>query len=215
MCGYYKRYIRDFSKHSAPLFELVRKGEPYVWDGRRQNAFDYLKSKLVSATILGMSQDEGQFILDVDASDWAAGAVLQQEQNGELRVIAYASRTFNEHELNYCITRKELAALIFGLKNYRQYLLGRFVVRTDHATLTYMRTSKDLIGQQARWLDLMEEYNFEIRHRAGTLHGNADSLSRMIPCEKAGGPCLQCHKHERQKKSKYTGDAEEEGKKIL
>jgi len=70
-------------------------------------------------------------------SDWAAGAVLQQEQSGELRVIAYASRTFNEHEMNYCITRKELAAMIFGLKNYRQYLLGRrFVVRTDRAALT-------------------------------------------------------------------------------
>ena len=101
MCGYYKRYIRDFSKHAAPLLELLRKGERYLWDERRQKAFEYLKEKLVSAPILGMSQDEGHFVLDVDASDWAAGAVLQQEQKGELRVIAYASRTFNEHEMNY------------------------------------------------------------------------------------------------------------------
>ena len=147
-----------------------------------------------------MSQDNGQFVLDVDASDTAIGAVLQQHIEGDLRVIGYSSRLFNACEKNYCITRKELAGLVFGLKQYRQYLLGRrFVVRTDHAALSYLRTAKDLIGQQARWLDLMEEFNFELQHRTGTSHSNADALSRRLSCEITDTePCRQCRKKELQ-----------------
>ena len=103
-----------------------------MWTTERQKAFETLKSHLVSGPILAMSQEEGTFVLDVDASNWAAGAVLQQEQDEKLKVIGHASRTFDKCEIRYCITRKELAALIFGLKHYRQYLLGRkFKVRSD------------------------------------------------------------------------------------
>jgi len=98
-----------------------------------------------------MSQDTGDFTLDVDASKWAVEAVLQQEQDGLLRVIGCASKTFTAAEQRYCITRKELSEMIFGLKHYRQYLLGRqFTIRTDPAALSYLLTAKDLIGQQAR-----------------------------------------------------------------
>src|SRR6266496_4679871 len=137
LCSYYRRYVKDFSKFAAPLHELTKKDEPYAWTSVRQEAFDTLKQRLTTGPILAMSTADGEFVLDVDASNWAAGAVLQQRQDGLLRVIGYASRTFNECELKYCITRKELAALIFGLKHYRQYLLGRhFLVRSDHAALT-------------------------------------------------------------------------------
>ena len=127
----------------------------------------------------------------------AMGAVLQQEQDGTLRVIGYASRIFNNCEKKYCITRKELAAIIFGLKQYRQYLLGRqFIVRSDHAALTYLRSAKELIGQQARWLDFMEEFNFILQHRAGTSHGNTDALSRKYSFSESSTatPCTQCRK---------------------
>ena len=98
-----------------------------------------------------MSQDEGMFVLDVDASNLAVGAVLQQTQGDTLRVIGYASRTFNTCERKYCMTRKELAAVVFGLKQYRQYLLGRhFLIRSDHVALTYLRSAKELIGQIGR-----------------------------------------------------------------
>jgi len=111
-----------------------------------------------------MSQDVGAYMLDVNASK----AVLQQEQDGLLRVIGYASKAFTGAEKLYCITRKELAAMVFRLKHYRQYLLGRkFIIRTDHAALSYLMTAKDLIGQQARWVDLMSEFDFTIQHRAG------------------------------------------------
>jgi len=142
-----------------------------------------------------MSQVQGNYTLDVDASNWAAGAVLQQEQDGLLRVIGYASKAFTGTEKRYCITRKELAAMVFGLKHYRQYLLGRkFVIRTDHAGLTYFMTAKDLIGQQVRRVDFMSEFDFTIQPRAGASNTNADAQSRKIPCKSEGFDCLQCHR---------------------
>jgi len=100
--------------------------------------------------MLSMSQDTGDFTLDVGASNWAVEAVLQQEQDGLLRVIGYASKALTETKRRYCTTCKELAGMIFGLKNYRQYLLGRqFTIRTDLAALSYLLTAKDLIGTQA------------------------------------------------------------------
>ena len=182
LCSYYRRYVKDFATHAAPLHELTKKDVAYIWDNRKQVAFDFLKSALTSAPILATSRDEGTCVLDVDASDMAMGAVLQQEQEGVLCVIGYTSRIFNTCEKKYCITRKELAAIIFGLKQYRQYLLGRqFIVRSDHAALTFLHSAKELIGQQARWLDFMKEFNFTLQHRAGTTHGNADALFQNIP----------------------------------
>src|SRR5258708_9598689 len=98
--------ISKTAKFASPLNELTKHDIEYVWGERQQQAFFFLKECLTSAPILAMSTDEGTFVLDVDASNWAAGAVLQQEQNGLLRVIAYGSRTFSRAERNYCITRK-------------------------------------------------------------------------------------------------------------
>jgi len=161
-----------------------------------------------------MSQDTGDFMLDVDASNWAVGAVVQQEQDGLLRVIGYVSKTFNAAEQRYCITLKELAGMIFGLKHYRQYLLGRqFTIRTDHAALSYLLTAKDLfsmlIGQHARWVDLMSEFTFTIQPRASKSHTNADALSRILPCEENGEQCKQCHKNIRDMFDKDTQPREE------
>ena len=135
-----------------------------------------------------MSQDIGLFVLDVDSSDLAVGAVLHQEQESILRVIGYSSRAFDGSLAStlqkYCITRKELAAMVFGLKQYRQYLLGQHVViRCDHAALTYLRSAKELIGQQVHWLDFIEEFTFELRYRTGVVHGNADALSRKVTAD--------------------------------
>jgi len=121
--------------------------------------------------------DGGQYVLDTDASDTALGAVLQQEQNGKLHVIGYASRTLTASEARYCINRRELLGVVFGLKKFRQYLLGpEIIVQTDHAALTYHRNTPEPIGQQGRWLDFLEEYDITIHHRPGRAHGNCDAL---------------------------------------
>ena len=100
-------------------------------------------------------------------------------------LVAYGSRTFNRAEANYCITRRETLAAVFGLKQFRQYLLGRkFVLRTDHSELVYLRTAIEPVGQQARWLDFFEQFDFDIMHRKGTSHANADALNSR-PCGEA------------------------------
>jgi len=209
-CGYYRRYVRNYSKIATSLHELTRRNEKFEWTEERDQAFETLKKKIVTAPILAMSQDSQDFTLDVDASNWAVEAVLPQEQDGLLRVISYASKTFRAAEQRYCITRKELAGMMFGLKHYRQYLLGRkFSICTDHATLSYLLTAKDLIGQQARWVDLMSEYTFTIQHRAGKSHSNADALSRILPCEENSDPCKQCLKHIREVFHENTETGEE------
>jgi len=196
LCGYCRRYVKNYAQIASPLHEMTKLVEQFLWTEERDAAFEQMKLNLTTAPILAMSQDTGSYTLDVDASNWAAGAVLQQEQDGLLRVIGYASKVFIGTEKRYCITRKELAAMVFGLKHYRQYLLGRkFVIRTDHAALSYLMTAKDLIGQQARWVNLMSEFDFTIQHRAGVSHTNADALSRKIPSELDGVNFRQCQKH--------------------
>ena len=134
-------------------------------------------------------------MLDCDVSDCSIGSVIQQFQDGALRVITYASRALSEAERRYCITRRELLAVVYGLKKFRQHLLGRsVVVRTDHAALTYLMSTPEPIGQQGRWLDLLAEYDIAVQHRPGRVHGNTDALSRR-PCERDGGSqCRQCRR---------------------
>jgi len=158
-------------------------------------AFQQLKQALTSAPILVVPCDEGQYVLDTDASDTALGAVLQQEQNGKLHVVGYASRTLNPTESRYCITHCELLGVVVGFKKYRQHLLGRpIIVWTDHAALKYLLTTPEPVGQQGRWLDLLSEYDITIHHRPGRFHGNSDALSRC-PCERSSETdCQQCRR---------------------
>jgi len=189
LASYYRNFVADFATIARPLYEFTKKGQSFKWTDRQEEAFFLLKKKLTEASVLAMPRDEGLYTLDTDASNYAFGAVLQQEQNGAVRVIGYASQALSEAEKNYCTTRKELLAVIFGLKQYRQFLLARecFVIRTDHAALTHLMRTPEPLGQQARWLDLLAEYNFKILHRAGAAHRNSDVLSRKPRERNKGG----------------------------
>ena len=129
---------------AAPLFALTKKGVHFKWTKECQQAFDMLKLKLMSESILALPNDEGLYQLDCDASDTGLGAVLSQIQNGVERVIACASRTLSKAESSYETTRKELLSIFFELKQFRQYLTGRhFVIRTDHAALSWLRRTPE------------------------------------------------------------------------
>jgi len=179
LCSYYRRFIAGFADIAAPLHALTQKNAYFRWGSEQDEAFRTLKDKLVSAPILGTPRDEGTYCLDTDASDRGIGAVLSQEQDGQEVVLAYASRTLSRQERNYDVTRRELLAVVYGLKAYRQYLLGRqFVIRTDHSALQSLRRTPEPIGQQARWQTFIEQFSFTIMHRPGSRHRNADALSR-------------------------------------
>ena len=185
-CQYYRRFIFQFSAIARPLPELTRKNVKFVWTPKCQASFDELKEKLTSAPVVSLPRDEGEFCLDTDASGWSIGAVLSQTQDDEERVIANGSRLFFRSEMNYCTTRRELLAVVYFTKYFKQYLLGRkFEIRTDHAALQWLRQIPEPIGQQARWLEQLAPFDFEIQHRPGLKHGNADGFSR-IPCKQCG-----------------------------
>ena len=96
-----------------------------------------------------MPMDSGEFILDTDAANETVGALLSQIQEGQERVITYASRRLDRKEMNYCVTRKELLAVVYFLRYFKQYLLGReFRIRTDHSALTWLKHTPEPIGQQ-------------------------------------------------------------------
>ena len=185
-CSYYRKFVNKFSCIAAPLFALTKKGQKFIWSETAEQAFATLKEKLCSTPILALPRDDAQTILDVDASDMGVAAVLSQIQDNEEKVLAYASRVYNDAEKNYCISRRELLGLIYGLTQFRQYLLGRhIIVRTDHAPLLALTRSTKPSSQMCRWQDIIQDYNLEIQHRPGLRHGNADGLSRSI--------CKQCN----------------------
>ncbi len=185
LASYYRRFIPQFAHIARPLHHLTGKNVKFEWTAACQEAFEELKSRLVSSPILAYPRDEGQYVLDTDASAYAMGAVLSQVQDGTEHVIAYASKTFSKEQRNYCVTRKELQSVVFFLRYFRHYLYGRHViVRTDHAALKWLYNFKDAEGQIARWLQILSNFDVQIEHRPGVRHQNADALSRP--------PCKQC-----------------------
>ena len=154
----------------------------FEWTPECQQEFDCLKTKLTSKPVLVHPNFSSQqpFILNTDASDWAIGAELSQKQeDGSERAIAYASKLLSQAERNYSTTRKELLAVVHFIYHFKYFLLGRpFVVRTDHSALQWLRTSYNLTGQLYRWSAEISDYDFEIQHRPGRKHQNADALSR-------------------------------------
>jgi len=140
ICGYYIRFVDGFAIIAAPLYKLQKKGVAFEWTIDQQNAFVRLKDAVISAPILEVPRDEGTYLLDTDASDTGLGAVLSQEHHGTEKVLAYASRVLSSPEKNYDVTRKELLAVVYGLKQLKQYLMGRrFIIRTDHTALQWLR----------------------------------------------------------------------------
>ena len=185
LCSYYRKFIRDFSEIAEPLHKLTRKDHKFNWTDKCHSAFETLKEKLITSPILAYPSVEKSFILDTDASDYSIGAVLSQNFDDGEKVIAYGSKSFSNSERHYCVTRKELLAVVYFVKYFRHYLYGKkFKIRTDHSALKWLFNFKEPEGQVARWLESLSAFHFEIEHRPGRHHRNADGLSRI--------PCKQC-----------------------
>ena len=179
LAGYYRRFISDFSKIAKPLNDLLKKNIEWSWTEKQENSFQELKSKLVKPPVLQFPDFTQPFILTTDASAYAVGGILSQGEIGKDRPIAFASRTLNNAEINYSTVEKELLAIVWSCKHYRPYLLGRkFTVVTDHKPLLWIFNVTDPSSRLLRWRLLLEEYQFNIVHKAGVKNVNADALSR-------------------------------------
>ena len=165
LASYNRKFVKDFTTIAAPLHKLTAKDIRFRWSPDCEVAFAKLKAALCSSPILATpdtAPEAAPFILDTDACDFGIGAVLSQVQQGQERVISYASRCLNKHEKKYCATRKEMLALVYFVKIFRHYLLGkRFIVRTDHQALIWLQTFKEPAGQIARWQEQLQEFDFE------------------------------------------------------
>ncbi|GBN45947.1 Retrovirus-related Pol polyprotein from transposon 297 [Araneus ventricosus] len=194
LCTYYRRFVRNFSAIARPLHKLTEARSNFNWTEECEKSFNNLKQALITSPVLTYPRTDKEFILDTDASNEGIGAVLSQKIGNEECVIAYFSKSLGKPERNYCVTRKELLAIVKSIEHFHHYLYGRkFLLRTDHASLRCLLNFREPEGQIARWIQRLQEYDFEIQHRKGTSHGNADALSRR-PCKESCKHCTNAEK---------------------
>lgn len=194
LASYYRRFVRGFSSVAAPLNRLLPKDKAFTWTVECEEAFNTLKRALIEAPVLAPPDLTLPFILDTDASNVGMGGVLAQVGPEGERVVAYFSKTFDKHERRYCVTRRELLAVVASVKHFKYYLGGLpFTVRTDHSALQWLMSFREPEGQVARWLEELQPYDFTVVHRAGARHSNADAMSRR-PCTADG--CRHCERRE-------------------
>ncbi|CAN6687821.1 unnamed protein product [Malus baccata var. baccata] len=214
--GFYRRFIKDFSKISQPLCRLLQKDVTFKFDDECEKAFNHLKEKLTLAPIIVPPDWSLHFELMCDASDYALGAVLGQMRDKKPHVIYYASRTLNDAQLNYSTTEKELLAVVFALDKFRSYLLGtKVIIYTDHAALKHLLTKKEAKPRLIRWMLLLQEFDVEIWDKKGSENVVADHLSRMVHEEEANAvPIPETFPDEQLMSIKTSGRAEVSNREI-
>lgn len=157
LCKYYRRFVLRLSDVAAPLHTLMMKGDQFLWMDESQLVIDTPWTMPVGANVLALPMEDGRYSLDCDTSDTGIGAVLSLIQNGEKRPICYGRQLCNRHEKYYNVKRKELLSLITFVKKYRQNLLGRpIAISTDNAAHHCLRRTPEPIGQQERWIKILE-----------------------------------------------------------
>lgn len=181
LLGYYRRFIRDFAKITKPMTKCLKKNAKIdINNVEYKECFERCKKILLEEPILQFPDFSKTFNLTTDASNVALGAVLSQGTIGQDKPIAYASRTLNDHERNYSTIEKELLAIVWATKYFRPYLYGRkFKIITDHRPLQWIFSIKEPSSKLVRWRLQLEEYNYEIVYKKGSLNTNADALSRV------------------------------------
>eukprot|EP00253_Pinus_taeda_P012980 PITA_12980 len=179
LAGYYWRFVEGFSRVAYPITSLQKKGKVFKWTTDCQRSFEQLKHLLTTAPVLCVADPEKEYVVCTDASKEGVGGVLMQEG----KVIAYESRKLKEHEQKYSAYDLELTAVIHALKMWRHYLVGRkFLLMTDHHSLTSYFSQPTLNARQTRWVDFLGNFDFEIKHLKGKENRVADALSRKVHC---------------------------------
>ncbi|MCO5561574.1 hypothetical protein L7F22_015194 [Adiantum nelumboides] len=177
LCSYYWRYVRKFAEIASPLHMLTQKGVFFSWGATEVTAFQTLKDKMTTGPILILPDLQKSFEVYCDACGRSLGAILMREG----RVIAYESRLFSKPKMTAQIYEKELLAVIYALTQWRHYLLGAdFTVFTDHQSLRFFLSQKQLSEKQMRWANILSQFYFQIVHVQGQTNVVADALSRKL-----------------------------------
>lgn len=182
LAGFYRQFIKDFSKIAQPLTSLLKRNVEFIWSKDCENAFATLKQALCNAPVLAFPNFDKEFLLCTDASNIGIGSVLmQRDNNGKCRAIAYASRVLNKAERNYSVTHREALAVVWSLRHFRDIILGyKIHVLTDHFAVTELFKGTSLTGKFARWQLTVQEYNPTFAYIPGKANSVADALSRHV-----------------------------------
>nr|GEZ69445.1 reverse transcriptase domain-containing protein [Tanacetum cinerariifolium] len=178
--GFYRRFIKDFSKISRPMTHLLEQDTPFIFFEDCIKAFQTLKKKLTKAPILIALNWDLPFEIMYDASDFAIGAVLGQRYEKHFQPINYASKTLTEAESNYTMTEKEMLAMVYAFEKFWSYLImNKCIVHTDHSALKYLFAKKDAKARLLWWVLLLQEFDFDVLDTKGAENLAADHLSRL------------------------------------
>ena len=180
LCNWLREYIEDFTKLALPMTDLLNTKVAFKWNQEAQAAFDEIKKRLKKPVYLHRPDFTQPFVLQTDASGYGLAAVLYQPQeNGDRRVISYASTKMSPTEKRYHSNEQEALAAVWAIRRYRPYLEDRpFTLRTDNRALTWLHSAKDQRAKLTRWAVLLTEFNFTIEHCPGRENELPDALSR-------------------------------------
>jgi hypothetical protein len=183
--GYFRQFIPDYATMARPLYKLLKKEVPFKWGEEQSEALRAFKKALTTAPVLAFPDFRKEFILTTDASGYAIGAILTQEDDkAQERLISCHSRTLKDAETRYNTFDKEILAVHYGVEQNRSYLWGsRFTIRTDNIAIPYLERSKTSDSSRAiRWFLKLGEYDYKVVHRKGKIITHADAISRY-PCD--------------------------------
>ncbi|GFN75245.1 Zinc finger protein [Plakobranchus ocellatus] len=165
LVGYYKEFVQNFAAVSAPLSDLVRKGQPNIvnWGDSQERAYNSLKVAVTSRPVLQLPDVNKKFALRTDASDRGLGTALMQENEGTLFPVAYASKKLTDRKRKYSVTEREALAIVRGVNKFSIYLYGTvFTLQTDHGALQFLNAAKFDSSRIMRWALTLQVYNFDV-----------------------------------------------------
>lgn len=185
LAGFYRRFVKDFSKIALQLTELTHDKAPWRWGSEQQQAFDQLKAVLCSAPVLILPDPTKPFVLNCDSCKFAIGATLQQDHGHGLQPVAYRSKKLSPAERNYDVREREFMAILDACSHWRHYLHSDepFVLKSDHSSLVHYMTMPNLTGRLARWVLKMQDFNCKLEYIPGPQNVVADALSRRPDLE--------------------------------
>ncbi|KAM1902895.1 hypothetical protein ACFX13_040481 [Malus domestica] len=175
LTGYYRKFIPGYGKICQPLYNLTKR-DGFTWDATAQDAFDHLKSLMMSPHVLALPDFTQPFEIECDASGNGIGAVLQQGK----RPIAYTSKALGPKNQALSAYERELIAIVHAVKKWQNYLQGRhFIIRTDHNSLKYFLSQQANTSFQQKWVSKLLGFDYEIQYKKGNDNVVADALSRI------------------------------------
>ena len=180
LANYYRRFIQNFSRIAEPLTRLTRKGVPFIWTSEQQSAFNALKLALTTDPVVVIYREDRPVSLHTDASKVGiAGILMQPDDNGYKRVVAYYSRLLNKHEQNYSASELEVLAVVESMEYFHIYVHGKHCdIFSDHSALQWLFSIKKPSSRLFRWSVRLSIYDYTVHHRSGKTNQAADAISR-------------------------------------